>query len=289
MTGVATAAAKECRPLDTERVEQKFFLVPTRMIRAAALVRRLCRWDTEYPDEQINSLYFDTPELDFHESSKAGAFAKHKVRIRWYGDECDPHLRLGLAEASKAAEESLPVWLELKERRGFVSTKQRKPTEVAACLLRPDLLCDGIVSANELAMTVAGFGYLAPVRLRPVVVISYRRWRFVEPRTGSRVAFDSDIRSSIVRPGLGRGERGLRLAGAVLEVKGPTADLPPCLRDLADLGSSWTRFSKYSASLETHIEDLASVSRFWPSGTVHVEACTAVPTRKRRVRVCGKT
>ena len=42
-------------------------------------------------EEQINSLYFDTPDLDQHERSLAGEFAKDKVRIRWYGSEHDPH------------------------------------------------------------------------------------------------------------------------------------------------------------------------------------------------------
>jgi len=164
----------------------------------------------------------------------------------------------------------------LKERRGFLCTKQRSAVQVAAHMLRPDALGQGIVPASLLIGSMAAFGFFASKRLCPVVAISYWRRRFVEPRTGFRVAFDTDIRSSMVMTGIGRGERGLRLPGAVVEVKGVTADFPTSLRGLADLGSSWTRFSKYAGSIDAHAADLCSVSRSWPSGVLHAESCTGV-------------
>ncbi len=276
--GVQTAVGRGWQPLDGERVEQKFYLAPKNIPLALALVRRTCRWDAEYPDEQINSLYFDTPDLDFHASSQAGEFSKSKVRIRWYGTECDPHVgKRGEGLESFSPGGMAPVWLELKQRRGFAATKQRRAIEVTLDALRPSRLSTGIVSASTLLTTMAGFGFFSARPLSPAVAISYWRWRFVEPRTGFRVAFDSQIRSSIARLGVGRGERGLRLPGAVVEVKGPSADLPACLLGLGAMGSSWTRFSKYSASIEAHTSESTSVSRLWPSGIVHVESCTAVP------------
>jgi hypothetical protein len=256
-----------------ERVEQKYFVAPGRMSLALALVRRTCRWDGEYPQEQINSLYFDTPDLDQHQRSMAGEYAKDKIRIRWYGTDIEG--------------ETVPVWLELKSRRGFVSTKQRQRVEVQATTLASKALVRGIVPRASLAQTMAGFGFFSPGRLQPVVVISYWRHRFVEPRTGFRVAVDSHIRSSMVMPGIGRGERDLELPGAVIEVKGPSADLPHCLRDVAELGSSWTRYSKYSSSLEAHAGDLGSVSRLWPSGTMQATPCTEMPKPNREVAKCG--
>jgi hypothetical protein len=238
-----------------ERVEQKYFVPPARMSLALALLRRTCRWDEEYPREQINSLYFDTRDLDQHERSLAGDFAKDKIRIRWYGTSIE--------------EETVPVWLELKSRRGFASTKQRQMVEVQASSLASKALVRGIVPLISLTQTVAGFGFSSPQRLQPVIAVSYWRERFVEPRTGLRVALDSRIRSSAVMAGVGRGERDLELPGAVIEVKGPSVDLPHCLRQVAELGLSWTRYSKYSSSLEAHAGDLGSVSRLWPSGTTH--------------------
>ena len=269
------------------RVERKFFVAPNRMILALALVRRTCRWDEDYPEEQINSLYFDTPDLEQHESSLAGEFVKAKIRIRWYGAEHDPHDSAERTVDVASRDEAVPAWLELKERRGFVSTKQRAAVEVAAGALRPQVLAAGIVSISALTSTMAGFGFFTSKRLCPVIAVSYWRRRFVEPRTGFKIAFDSDVRSSVVMPGIGRGEQGLRLSGAVIEVKGPSAELPARLRELGELGSSWTRFSKYSSSLDAHACDLASVSRLWPSGVVHVEPCTGVPTSNREVATCG--
>ncbi len=252
-----------------ERVEQKFFVAPNRMIMTLALLRRVCRWDPQYPEEQINSLYFDTPDLEQHEDSAAGQFAKSKVRIRWYGAEYDPHgMRGGSPEVSGEGT-AVPVWLELKNRRGFASTKQRWSLDVPAVALGPEALAAGIVPNVMLTNTMAGFGFFAAKRLCPVVAVSYWRWRFVEPRSGFRVAFDAHIRSSVVMPGLGRGERGLELPGAVIEVKGPTADVPAGLRQLSGLGTSWTRFSKYSSCVDAHASDLCSVSRLWPSGSAH--------------------
>jgi hypothetical protein len=270
----------------SERVEQKFFVPPNRAAAALALVRRTCRWDDEYPAEQINSLYFDTVHLDQHQSSVAGEFAKDKVRIRWYGTEHDPH---------EAAADSLlggrggatAVWLELKSRRGFASIKQRKVVEVAAGTLDPGALGKGIVPLTTLMQTMAGFGFFSPGRLLPVVAVSYWRCRFVEPRTGFHVAFDSRIRSTVVMPGVGRGERGLELAGGVIEVKGLSGDLPVCLRQVGEMGSSWTRYSKYSSSLDAHESAVCSVSRLWPSGTMHAEPCSGVPMPNREVTACG--
>ena len=281
-----------------ERVEQKYFVPPAQIGLALALLRRTCRWDGDYPQEQINSLYFDTADLDQHQRSLAGEFAKDKIRIRWYGTDHDPRRggdphrepdpqRGGDPQREPVPAGSVPAWLELKSRRGFSSTKQRKVLLVPTEALRYEALGRGIIPPLTVMRTMAEFGFFSPGRLLPVIAISYWRYRFVEPRTGFRVALDTHIRSSVVMPGLGRGERGLELPGAVIEVKGTSVDLPACLRQAAELGSSWTRYSKYSSSLEAHAGDLGSVSRLWPSGTTHAEPCTGVPTTTRGVATCG--
>jgi len=285
----------------TARVEQKYFVAPTKTGLALALLRRTCRWDSAYPQEQINSLYFDTGDLEQHERSLAGEFAKDKIRIRWYGTEHGPHVGDGHSDAPGGAPPTasttsvrpaptdavVPVWLELKSRRGFSSTKQRKGLEVPAEALDFAALSRGVVPFVILMQTMAEFGFFRRERLLPVVAISYWRHRFVEPRTGFRVALDSHVRSSLVMPGIGRGERGLELPGAVIEIKGPTIDLPSSLQQAAGLGSSWTRHSKYSSSLEAHASDLGSVSRLWPSGTMHAEPCAGVLKPNREVATCG--
>jgi hypothetical protein len=270
-----TSAASNTSRLK-ERVEQKFFIPPQRIGMALALLRRTCRTDREYPVGQVNSLYFDTLDLDQHQRSDAGEFAKDKIRVRWYGDEYDPHRANGSANRHAAAsfaspsdgsgEDPIRVWLELKSRRGFASTKQRLTLDVPPSALTFAALPKGIVPPITLARTMAGFGFFTHSPLRPVIAISYWRYRFVEPETGFRISIDSSIRSSMVMPGRGRGERALELPGAVVEVKGSRFEVPTSLRPIAEIGSSWTRYSKYSSSLDAHETALGSVSRLWPNG-----------------------
>jgi hypothetical protein len=285
---ISVASRASSAPPLRQRVEQKFFVRPERLGHAVALLRRACRWDPVFPDGQVNSLYFDTFDLEEHFRSDAGDSAKDKIRIRWYGDEFDPHRRSAqgaaggdaategpgpvLAGLPPAASPVVPVWLERKTRRGFASTKQRRSLEVSGSALVFSALGRGVVPPAVLVDTMAGFGYFPPKgRFCPVIAISYSRYRFVEPVTGFRISIDWRIRSSLVMPGLGRGERGLELPGAVVEVKGATFQVPPALQALIDLGSTWTRFSKYSSSLDAHAAEPGTVSRTWPSGLIERE------------------
>ncbi len=254
-----------------ERVEQKFFILPSRESLAFALLRRACRKDPEYPVGQVSSLYFDTPDLDQHERSDAGEYAKDKIRIRWYGEEHNPHRTTSGAKGTVTADRAVKVWLELKSRRAFASTKQRVPLGVPAAALAWSVLPQGIVLPATLVRTMADFGFFARRRLCPIIVISYWRYRFVEPQTGLRISLDSHIRSSMVMPGIGHGERGLELPGAIVEVKGPVFDVPPSLRQIAEIGASWTRYSKYSSSLDGHAAARGGVSRLWPSGVMDAD------------------
>ena len=75
------ATARTAQP--AQRFERKFFILPRNIGFAYALLRQICRPDGEYPEGQVNSLYFDTPDLDQYVRSAAGDFKKDKVRLRW--------------------------------------------------------------------------------------------------------------------------------------------------------------------------------------------------------------
>jgi hypothetical protein len=262
-------------PKLSERVEQKFFVLPQRYDVAFALLRRTCREDPEFAVGQVNSLYFDTPDLEQHQRSDAGEYNKDKIRIRWYGEECDPHR----ADGADRSDRPVRVWLERKSRFGFASTKQRTCLTVPAHRLTHDALSKGILSPTVLRHTVAGFGFFTYAPLVPVIAISYWRYRFVEPQTGFRISIDSHIRSSLIMSALGKGERALELPGAIVEVKGARFEVPRSLRDIAEIGTSWTRYSKYSSSIEAHDSQSGSVSRLWPNGMME-----AAPGRLCAVR-----
>jgi len=236
-----------------QRIERKFYLPPQRVGMAYGLLQHVCRFDAEYPSEQINSLYFDTAELEQHNKSLAGDLRKDKVRIRWYGEE-------------KNLSDMLTVFLELKSRQGFASTKQRLKLQVPTENLALDNLGKGIIPKTLLVDTAASFGYFPPEPLQPIVKICYWRYRFNEIITGQRVSLDCHIRSTMIARGIGNGERDLELPGAVIEIKGTSMELPTTLKHMKILDLDWSRFSKYSSCIDSHNDEPGTVGRLSPSG-----------------------
>jgi hypothetical protein len=177
------------------------------------------------------------------------------VRIRWYG-------------ADLKSDGMEDIFIELKSKHGFAGTKQRFKLHVPAESLALENLGRGIVPGTLLAETLAKFGYFALAMLQPVIKISYWRYRFSEVMTGQRVSLDCHIRSTMVIPGFGNGEKELELPGAVIEMKGRVIELPPTLTRARILCTDWTRFSKYSACIDSHTETPGSVGWLSPSGRI---------------------
>jgi hypothetical protein len=238
-----------------QRFERKFFIVPRNIGFAYTLLRQVCRPDSEYPEGLVNSLYFDTPDLEQYTKSSSGDFRKEKVRIRWY-DRIEDY------------QDTVPVYLELKSRQGFASSKQRQKFLVPAQNLEINRLSAGIIDKSMLIDTLAGFGHYPEQPLQPVITISYWRYRFTEMMTGIRVCLDYGIRSTFVARQMGYGERNLHLQGGVIEVKGPTWDLPVTLRRMRILNTDWSRFSKYSHCIEAHLTHPGITARLWPPGRI---------------------
>ncbi len=238
-----------------ERFERKFYILPKNIGFAYSLLRQFCRPDKDYPISTVHSLYFDTVDLDQYNRSASGDFNKDKVRIRWYDEE-------------SIEGDTLPVFIELKTRHGFSSSKQRERTVVPVENIELPHLIKGIVPKTVLNNTIAGFGYFPESPLRPVIKISYNRYRFTEMTTGTRVSLDYDIHSTMIAPELGRRERDLRLEGGVVEIKGLKIELPVTLRKMKILDTDWSRFSKYSNCIDSHLSDPGAVARFGPPGRI---------------------
>ena len=237
------------------RLERKFFVLPRNIGLAYALLRQFCRLDSEYPEEQVNSLYFDTDDLEQYVKSASGEFRKNKVRIRWYHTLDDYR-------------EEVPIFLELKSREGFSSSKQRQKLQAPVQHLETASLSNGVIPMTTIIDTLAGFGHYLKTPVRPIIVISYWRYRLTELLTGMRVTLDYNIRSTIVKRSLGYGERELKLAGGVIEVKGHQMELPVTLRRMRLLDLDWSRFSKYSYCLDSHLSEPGTMARLWPSGII---------------------
>ena len=240
-----------------ERFERKFAVLPRNIGFAYTLLRQVCRPDREYPRDRVNTLYFDTPDLDQYERSASGDFRKNKVRIRWYGENIDE-------------QGETPVFLELKSRQGFASSKQRQRFLVPSQRLEPANLSRGILDKTTITQTLARFGHFPEKPLQPIILISYQRYRLNEMLTGVRVSFDQYIRASMVAPELGYREREIRLSAGVIEVKGPSLELPFTLRRMRLLDVDWSRFSKYGNCLDAYFSEPGSVARLSPSGRIIV-------------------
>ncbi len=252
---VSYALVNESRNELSERLERKFYIRPEKTGFAFGLLNQLCARDTAYFSEQINSLYFDTPDLEQHEISSSGDFRKDKVRIRWYGNGID-------------SDPEKTVFIEWKSRNGFAGTKKRRKMTVPAEKLELCHLSEGIINREALIDSLAGFGYFPSGILVPVILISYWRYRFTDIAAGQHVSLDCRIRSTMVRPCPWGFEKHLELPGAVLEIKGKSLELPPSLMGITVLETEWTRFSKYSASLDAHNDRPGSIGRLSPSGFV---------------------
>lgn len=238
-----------------ERFERKFYVYSNEIGLAYNLLHQICVKDRDFYSEQINSLYFDSVNLDQHEKSISGDYRKDKIRIRWYGKELN-----------KSGTQI--VFVERKSRFGFAGTKQRTKLEIPVDKLETGNLYKGIIPHHRLMEILAEYGYYPPEIIQPVIRISYWRYRFSEVITGQRVSLDCHINSTMILPGSGNGERDLELPGAVIEIKGEKMELPVTLMRARILDTDWARFSKYSASIDAHSENPGVIGRLSPSGKV---------------------
>ena len=77
-----------------------------------------------------------------------------------------------------------------------------------------------------------------------MMLLRYRRDRFIEPLTQSRVSLDAEIAAVRVNPRFLSVDDRSPLATAVLEVKGGCDELPAVLRPILALGGRKSSFSK---------------------------------------------
>jgi hypothetical protein len=209
----------------------KFTLAAGRVALARRWLDQLCRRDREFPAAIVWTIYYDTPGLTSLGEKINSDYLKRKIRVRWY--------------SSLDGEAAGPAFVEVKVRVGNRRSKTRArlpyPAEELAKwdlqdarLLRfPLLLEEHGIQAREL--------------WRPVMLLRYRRDRFVEPVSGSRVSLDSDIAAVGVNPSLVPEADYSPLGSAVLEVKGAGDRLPPALHALLGVGAHKTSFSKFLA------------------------------------------
>ena len=209
--------------------ELKFTVPAGRVHLARRRLESLCVRDPEFPSAIVWTIYYDTPAFVSLGEKLNSDYLKRKIRLRWYSD-LDGHA-------------TGPVFVEAKMRVGTRRSKARArvpyPAEEIASwdLEDPRLL--------SLPLLLRDHGILGRGAWQPMMQIRYRRDRFIEPLTPSRVSLDADISASAVNGRFFSTADLSPVATAVLEVKGGAGELPALLRPLLNLGMHKRSFSKF--------------------------------------------
>lgn len=195
------------------------------------IMRAFCEPDGDYPQGDLESIYFDDPMLTSYWEKANGDSLKRKIRIRWY------HTGETLSETTDA-------FLEVKDRIGAARDKARYRFKApSALLIQSDLSSPELVSLLYSAISEAGFAI--NYGLVPSVAIRYRRFRFVCPQTLSRISVDWDIRATRSNRDIFPFAEPISCSATVCEAKSDYFRTWPFCDDLVRLGFRQESFSKY--------------------------------------------
>ncbi len=221
----------ESTPIQSLGRELKFVLSNARAPLALSVLRAHCQPDPKHPVGTVSSIYYDNHGLRLLREKVNSDYLKTKVRLRWYDRALDAH---GFIEAK----------FRVGDRRDKIRVQTPHTAHwLAATPLHEPLL----VRVPEL---LRPHGLWVDPGLRPLFQVRYRRHRFIEPLTGSRVSLDADIRVPATNSSALRFPAPVSLGSAVVEIKGPQTELPVVLRELLHLGCRRSSFSKYGSAYQ---------------------------------------
>lgn len=184
-----------------------------------------------HPFSILCSVYFDTPDHASLEEKAFSYYAKTKYRLRWYED-------------ADGAPLSAPAFIEIKAKQGATRHKYRRALPVPARVLRETPL-EAPLFETLFRDHCPKEAWLAPVPLKPVLELRYRRDRYEHPVFSEAFCLDSHIRCTRTHPGVLPPARNMELLHDVFEQKGRCHDLVPVLRALPRFGAQRASISKY--------------------------------------------
>ncbi|MBQ9727504.1 MAG: VTC domain-containing protein [Kiritimatiellae bacterium] len=187
--------------------------------------------DRAHPAGRTNTVYYDTPDLRAWAEKEDGDGLKRKVRARWYG-------RPGELSGN------VPVFLELKYRVGAARRKERAMSFAPASALEQAPLDDRFW-LDLFARAAGRLGAPVGPAWAPTCMISYDRLRWDDPRGGSRVSLDRDIRAPRWNPARFPWGASVELGEIVCEWKNRTGDPPAWAGEMVRAGLLLRSFSKY--------------------------------------------
>ena len=216
-------------------IEQKYLFTPHLLQGISDWLEHTCFEDPAYPRNLVQTIFFDTAELDAYWAKINGDFERSKYRLRWYGGESD-------------ADSGMKCFFETKRKIGSVRTKDRCERTIPRTLLSDDPLSSPDTRRKlmeELDDLIVEHG-----KMQPVVLITYNRSRYVDFASGSRIAVDTDISCVSVNDALLPGNAPTSVGTGVLEVKGHMREMPESLFPIVSMLES-AAFSKYVRCVES--------------------------------------
>ena len=128
-----------------------------------------------HPDRQINSIYFDTTDLQFMSDNLAGISRRKKPRIRWYGRDI---FRVE------------NPYLELKIKHNMLGRKDR--FEVGGFSIRAQSFYSELTSSlNALILSNPELNFMRS--LEPTLFVTYSRSYYLSANGEYRITVDSEL------------------------------------------------------------------------------------------------
>lgn len=228
------------------RVEQKYLFPAGHTEMILAWLQHACLPDPRFPSSTVSSLYYDTPGLFHFYESRNGDFVRAKVRLRWYeGPFRDIR--------QKGPDAAVRCYLEVKTKEGALSEKKRTEVTIPSRVLYDDPFSSSQIL--DLPARVLDLDFRPSGPLLPVLIVEYRRQRYLDTDSQASIAVDADIRCTQVNGTVVPGIPPVYFDVGVLESKGMNRNSNGVLNPIASCLTK-SPFSKYGISLESLMKPL---------------------------------
>lgn len=211
--------------------ERKFVSDRTPASIVVSVLNSYCRPDGQFPEGELESIYFDDVHLSSYWEKINGDSLKRKVRIRWYHFTAD-------------ANGQCRAFLEIKNRIGAARDKQRYEF-----IGDYDFLSNADISdlrfIKLLERLTKESGFSIPFGLAPSIAIRYHRNRFVCPLTQSRISVDYNLQCTRANKTLFCHPAKLKTPLVVCEAKSPSVRHWDFEESISRIGFHLESFSKY--------------------------------------------
>lgn len=195
-----------------------------------------------YYRRQVNSLYFDTPDLEYFQQNVIGDSNRQKVRIRWYGDDDTP----------------AAFQLEVKIKHGEIMRKETYPIEPQDLLGTASLHSSEFLSrATHLTQSLLAAHSEEMPSLRPALVNTYHREYFSSRHHDIRVTIDERVQFSSPDTWLNQ-RTPQELPFCILECKYPLEDDQTLTTIIDSLPLRVSKSSKYVMGVQQAYPYLSS-------------------------------